>query len=88
VVGQILVKYGMMRVGAVPAGPRSGRILPERVTNGHVSWAWRGRSEGVCWMAAVSKMDLSLAYPLMSGIVLGAGASGVLFGERVRGRDG
>ncbi len=86
VVGQIAVKYGMTSVGAVPAAPEEWPAFFLRaVTNGYVvlGLVLAGLA-ALSWMATVSKMDLSLAYPFMSlAIVLVLVLSGLFFGERV-----
>lgn len=86
VLGQLLVKYGMLRVGGVPTNPAQWlAFFLSAVTNAHVlvGLALAGVAS-LCWMAAVSKLDLSLAYPFMSlAIVLVLVLSGALFGEHV-----
>jgi drug/metabolite transporter (DMT)-like permease len=86
VMGQLLVKKGMLEVGA---GPLHASVL--------VRFAWKTFTNpyvvlglgsavvaAVCWTVAISRSALSVAYPFMAlAIVLVLALSGALFGEIV-----
>lgn len=83
VMGQLLLKLGMKQVGQVPLGELAAK-LPSLVGNPRivVGLGIYGFS-AFLWMSAISRMDLSLAYPLISlGIVLVGVASVFLLGEQ------
>ncbi len=86
VAGQLLVKQGMIEVGR---GPTQAALLPQFVwralTNLKViSGLACAVAAAVAWMIALSRTDLSLAYPFMGlAIVLVLALSPLLFGERV-----
>lgn len=86
VAGQILVKKGMLQVGASPAQlALLPRFIWKTFTNLTVL-AGLGCAllAAVCWTVAVSRSDLSVAYPFVGlGIVLVLALSGVVFGEVV-----
>ena len=71
VVGQFLLKTGIKQVGQVPLGELLGK-LPVlfgnfKIVTGFVIYA----VSAVLWLSAISRLDLSYAYPLISlGIVL------------------
>lgn len=71
VLGQLLLKMGIKQVGQVPLGELVGK-LPElfgnpRIVTGLGIYAF----SAVLWLSAISRLDLSYAYPLISlGIVL------------------
>ena len=86
VVGQLLVKQGMLQTGA---GPDEVAMLPRFVwrafTNRYVvaGLACAVAAAG-CWTVAVARADLSLAYPFMGlAIVLVLTLSATIFGEAV-----
>jgi drug/metabolite transporter (DMT)-like permease len=86
VVGQLLVKYGMLRVGASPTQMASWpQFLLRTLTNpGIVAGLACAVLAAVSWMVALSRSELSFAYPFMTlAIVLVLALSGLLFGERV-----
>ena len=86
VVGQLLIKQGMLDVGASP-----GRVelLPgflwRTLTNPHVALGLASAViAALCWTIAVSRSDLSFAYPFMGlAIVLVLALSPLLLGESV-----
>ncbi len=86
VVGNLMVKAGMLEVGKLPADLDA---LPEfflrAFTNlkvvGGLAMAFMAASS---WIGAVSMSDISFAYPFMSlTIVMVLALSGMLFGESV-----
>jgi drug/metabolite transporter (DMT)-like permease len=86
VVGQLLVKRGMLEVGAVPS--QSGDVvafLIRAFTNPMVILGLASAVvAAVSWTAAVSRSPLSFAYPFMAlAIVLVLALSGLLFSESV-----
>jgi drug/metabolite transporter (DMT)-like permease len=86
VVGQLLVKWGMLEVGASPKQTSLYPLFVWRVlTNPLVIL---GLASAVCaavsWTIAISRSPLSFAYPFMGlAIVLVLALSGMLFGENV-----
>lgn len=71
VFGQLLLKLGMKQVGQVPLGELAAK-LPVMFTNPKIViglgiYAF----SALLWLSAISRLDLSFAYPLISlGIVL------------------
>jgi multidrug transporter EmrE-like cation transporter len=86
VVGQLLIKRGMLDVGA---SPLSLAALPRFVwragTNPFVIAGFLAALLGaLAWTVAISRADLSVAYPFVGlGIVLVLVLSGLIFGESV-----
>ena len=86
VMGQLLLKRGMVEVGA-----SSGQValLPQYIwrafTNVKVVLGLASAVvAALAWMMAVARVDLSFAYPFMAiAIVLVLALSGALFGETV-----
>lgn len=86
VYGQLIIKWQVAQAGALPSA------LPQRISfllgllfN---PWIMSGIAGGflamLCWMAAMTKFELSYAYPFMSlAFVLVLTLSAVLFHERV-----
>ncbi len=86
VLGQLLLKRGMLEIGSVPG---QLALWP--------AFIWRALTSlrvisglacaviaAVAWMMAVSRVDLSFAYPFMAiAIVLVLALSGTMFGETV-----
>jgi drug/metabolite transporter (DMT)-like permease len=86
VAGQVLIKHGALQVGASPASLREVpaflfRAFSDlRVVLGMAC----GLLAAAAWVMALSRTDLSLAYPFMGlTLVLVLAMSGVLLGERV-----
>src|SRR5436305_14946378 len=82
VMGQLLLKRGMTPVGQVPLGGLVEK-LPSLFANPRIviGLGIYGFS-AFLWLSAISRMDLSLAYPLISlGIVLVGIASAFLLHE-------
>ncbi len=84
VYGQLVVKWQVGRAGAVPADI-TGKLLflTKLLVN---PWILTGIMAGfmalVCWMIAMTKFDLSYAYPFMSlAFILVLFFSSVFFGE-------
>ncbi len=88
VIGQLLVKKGMLDVGASPA---QFAMLPQFIwrafTNLYVLAGFLcALLAAVSWIVAISRLDLSVAYPFLGlGIVLVLALSGIVFGEAVPG---
>lgn len=86
VIGQLLVKAGMLDVGASPSHLA---LLPQFIwrtfTNERVILGLAAAVfAAVCWTIAVSRTDLSIAYPFVGlGIVLVLALSGLVFNEAV-----
>lgn len=86
VAGQLLIKAGMTEIGAIPS---SWEGLPQFLFAAFTNWkAVAGLisavAAAVLWMGAVSRSDISFAYPFMAlAIVLVLALSGVFFGEQV-----
>jgi len=81
-VGQVLLKMGALRVGAVAD---VGLLLWRIVTNPYIlaGFALYGVAS-VLWIVVLSRAPLSLAYPLLSlGYVLVLLASAYVFGETI-----
>jgi len=86
VYGQLIVKWQVAKAGPLPAA------LPERIFFfGHLllnPWILSGMASAflamLCWLSAMTKFELSYAYPFMSlAFVLVLVLSAVLFQERV-----
>ena len=87
VIGQILVKQGMVCVGAPPPRLLSWPGFAIRAfTNPRVAGGLASAVVAAfCWVVAVSKTPLSLAYPFMGlAIVLVLLLSGALLSEHVQ----
>ena len=86
VVGQLLVKRGMIEVGSHPS--QLG-LLPRFLWQTLTNWKVIGGLAAaviaaLSWMIAVSRTDLSFAYPFMGlAIVLVLALSGALFREQI-----
>lgn len=86
VVGQLLVKQGMREVST---GLSQGADTTQLIVRALINWkVVLGLGSAVVaalsWMVAVSRSDLSFAYPFMGlPIVLVLALSGTLFGEVV-----
>lgn len=84
--GQILVKRGMLGIGASPS---EFALLPKFVLNSLLNLqVLIGLTcsvlAAITWIVAVSRADLGAAYPFMAlAIVLVVAISGVLFGEGI-----
>lgn len=83
-VGQIILKWGMRIYGEVPVGGVWGQLIPifrvPQVTIGFLCYAL----SSLLWIAVVSSMDLSLAYPMVSvAYVVVVLASWLFFGEQI-----
>lgn len=86
VVGQLLVKKGVLQIGASPSQlALLPRFLFRTFTNFYViSGVVCAMVAASCWTVAVSRLDLSVAYPFLGlGLVLVLALSGVFFGETV-----
>ncbi|HUY85775.1 MAG TPA: hypothetical protein VMU77_01570 [Acidimicrobiales bacterium] len=86
VVGQLLVKKGMLAVGA---SPKQASLIPlfvwKTLTNLDVVLGLASAVvAAISWTIAISRSPLSFAYPFMGlAIVLVLALSGALFGEVV-----
>ncbi len=86
VIGQLLVKKGMLQVGASPSEVALiPKFLFRAFTNIYVVVGIScALLAAVSWTIAVSRIELSVAYPFLSlGLVLVLALSGVVFGETV-----
>ncbi|NUQ36330.1 MAG: hypothetical protein HUU23_00745 [Caldilineales bacterium] len=86
VLGQLSLKAGMIEVGAVPPDPKAlSAFLWAAFTNWKVVFGLASAViAAVLWMGAVSRSDISFAYPFMAlAIVLVLALSGVFFAEQV-----
>ncbi|QYM79771.1 EamA family transporter [Horticoccus luteus] len=85
--GQLLLKKGMMKIGSFGSGAEGWTAhLIQALSNPLVvlGLACAGAA-ALTWMAAVSRADLSFAYPFMSlAIVLTLALTPLLLGERVQ----
>ena len=82
IVGQLLMKRGMLMFGAIPVKELFVKLIP-MLTNPFVflGLALFGISS-VFWLVVLSRLELSLVYPMVSiGYVVVAIMSMVLFGE-------
>jgi multidrug transporter EmrE-like cation transporter len=82
--GQVIMKKGMLIYGEVSAGDVWRQLIPilkvPFVSLGLLCYAL----SAVLWIAVVSRIDLSLAYPMVSvAYVAVFVASWFLFGERI-----
>lgn len=86
VVGQLLVKRGMLQVGV---GPERVAALPAFVLRAFsnpsvVLGLGCAVVASACWTVAIARAELNVAYPFLGlGIVLVLALSGALFGEVV-----
>jgi multidrug transporter EmrE-like cation transporter len=85
VYGQLIVKWQVSQAGPLPTGTseRIGFFLRLFFANPWMLTAWLGVGvAAVCWIFALTKFDLSRAYPFMSAtFVLVLIGSAVFFGE-------
>lgn len=86
VAGQLMLKIGLLKIGGVPQSTGAwpsfffGALLSPLVIAGLMLAV----AAALSWMAAVSRSNLSFAYPFTAlAIVLVLALSGVLLGERV-----
>ena len=86
VTGQLLAKSAMLEIGSIPS---SLREIPAFVTRVCASWKiitafLIALTAGFAWIGAVSRTDISFAYPFMAlAIVLVLALSPLVFGEQV-----
>ena len=86
VAGQLLAKKGVLQVGASPAHlALIPRFLLRIFTNVYVLCGVAcGAIAAMCWTVALSRIELSVAYPFLGlGLVLVLVFSGLFFGEAV-----
>ena len=84
ITGQLLMKRGMMAIGAFPVSELISKLIP-MFLNPFVflGFAAFGLSS-IFWLAVLSRLDLSLVYPMVSiGYVIIALLSWAFFGEAV-----
>lgn len=86
VYGQLILKWQVSHAGALPAGSGEklaflfGLFLNPWIVSGFLS----AFLASLCWMAAMTKFNLSHAYPFMGlSFVLVLIGSGIFFGESV-----
>ena len=82
--GQVLMKMGMQLYGKVSAGSVWAQLIPIlKVPQVLVGFVCYGLS-AVLWIAVVSNVDLSFAYPMVSlAYVIVVVASWLLLGEQI-----
>jgi multidrug transporter EmrE-like cation transporter len=84
VYGQIAIKWQVLKAGPFPDDPaEKAWFLAKLLMNPWVLSAFAAALlASVCWMAAMTRLDLSHAYPFMSlAFILVLVASGFFFGE-------
>jgi multidrug transporter EmrE-like cation transporter len=86
VTGQLLIKSATLSLGAIPT--QFDQLLPF-ILRAYLNWKVLGGLAcaviaSVCWLGAVSRSNISFAYPFMGfAIVLVLVLSPLLFGETV-----
>lgn len=86
VYGQLIVKWQVARAGALPTAlPERFLFLGQLILN---PWVLSGMAAAfvamLCWLSAMTKFELSYAYPFMSlAFVLVLILSATIFNERV-----
>ena len=86
VYGQVVVKWQVSRLGPFPAeaSARAGYFVALLLSPWIISGLLAGLLAALCWMAAVSRVDLSYAYPFVSltypSVLL---LAALLFGEPI-----
>lgn len=85
VAGQVLVKHGMLQVGEASGASTLPRLIWRALTNVSVVVGLAlAVLAAVSWLVAISRSELSFAYPFMGlGIVLVLALSGVIFHEDI-----
>jgi multidrug transporter EmrE-like cation transporter len=85
VAGQVLVKQGMLEVGAAGSVGTLPRLIVRALTNIKVVLGLAlAVLAAVSWLVAISRSELSFAYPFMGlGIVLVLVLSGLVFHEQI-----
>jgi multidrug transporter EmrE-like cation transporter len=84
VYGQIAIKWQVLLAGPFPDDPtEKAWFLAKLLVNPWVLSAFAAALlASICWMAAMTRLDLSHAYPFMSlAFILVMVASGFFFGE-------
>ncbi len=86
VTGQLLAKSAMLEIGSIPSSLREIPAFVTRVcASGKIITALLiALTAGFAWIGAVSRTDISFAYPFMAlAIVLVLALSPLVFGEEV-----
>lgn len=86
VYGQLVLKWQVSQAGALPptAGAKIGFLFGLLLNPWIVSGFLAAFLASLCWMAAMTKFNLSHAYPFMGlSFVLVLFGSGIFFGEAV-----
>ncbi len=85
VAGQLLIKKGMLELGEAPSDGTLIRFIISAFLNFKVIGGLTAAvGAAVTWMLALSKVDISFAYPFMgSAIVFVLALSPMMFGETV-----
>ena len=84
--GQIVVKWQVLRRGSLPGGTHAKLAFLANLLRDPwvLSALFGGFVAALAWMAALSKLELSRAYPFTAlSFVMVLVLSGVLFGEQV-----
>lgn len=85
VAGQLLIKKGMLELGEAPSDGSLAMFVVSAFLNWKVVFGLGSAVlAAVAWMLALSKIDISFAYPFMaSAIVFVLALSPMMFGEVV-----
>lgn len=86
VAGQLLVKHGMTQLGKAPADVKALPLFFLKAVFQPANFLGLSSAvlAAVCWMGALSRCDLSFAYPFMAlAIVLVLALTPMIFGEHV-----
>ncbi len=86
VAGQLLVKHGMTQIGKAPSDAAQLPLFFLKAIFKPANFFGLGSAvlAALCWMGALSRCDLSFAYPFMAlAIVLVLALTPALFGEHV-----
>ena len=90
VAGQLLVKHGMTQIGKAPSSTSEMPMFFLRAIFHPPNFIGLGSAvlAAICWMGALSRCDLSFAYPFMAlAIVLVLALTPALFGEHVNAKQ-
>ena len=84
IVGQLLMKKGMIIFGAFPVSQLHLKVIP-MILNPYVFLGLAAFSvSAIFWLVVLSRLDLSLVYPLVSiGYILVALLSAIFFKENI-----
>lgn len=86
VYGQLVIKWQVAQAGTLPVGggAKIGFLFELLLNPWIISGFVAAFSASLCWMAAMTRFDLSHAYPFMGlSFVLVLFGSGIFFGESI-----